>query len=500
MFETHQERQAREEREEQERVLNENIQYAAFFDALQEIFGNAQELVPGDFEDTEVQTSKFNNILENGKLKNLQKKIAAHQGKPLIGLYAMIMQKKEVTQGDNPLPAPHGGKSAWGRALGALRAAPGAIVEGSRSLNSGIVDLLSGGQENSIDNQRSEALNLLNFPEYYVYIFSNIGDNTPPPTLLEERNTPLDPGQSRGNRIIGRNFTNLEAYQEAIVTSKAMRDEEDIAPGSIVRISYESPDTKSKVIINEVVENDPQFVELVLRSLGAKSALTAETACATDSTFRNTQHPTGDPIGTLSDVLTKTNIGGNNTIAYPFKENAEVNLVVILHGTSPYPRNAGGRTGQEIILSIVKEFDITSTMFLIPRGTDLGIFKWSAIKQAIDDLTNQGITISSKRLAAWSNGAYGFVNSIEGAGLSYWDRGVFLADPTPSPRSIWGTDFTKVPSGVYMEYNPANWGSQQLRDDFPSMVEKITSTGGQAILKEESHSAILKSILNKLNT
>jgi hypothetical protein len=303
-FETGAQRQAREEREEQERVLNENIQYAAFFDALEEIFGGAQELIPGDYEETETQTSKFNNVLESGKLKGLQKKLAANQGRPLMGLYAMIMQKKEVTQGENPLPSPHGGKSAWGRALGALRAAPGAIVEGSRSLNSGIVDLLTGGQQDSIADQRTEALKLLDFPEYYVYIFSNIGDNTPPPTLLEERNTPLDPGQSRGNRIIGRNFANLEAYQEAIVTSKAMRDEEDIAPGSIVRISYESPDTKSKVIINEVIENDPQFVELVLRSLGAKSALTAETACATDSTLRNTQHPTGDPIGTESQVVT----------------------------------------------------------------------------------------------------------------------------------------------------------------------------------------------------
>jgi len=43
-FETAQQRQTREAREEQERVLNENIQYAAFFDALEEIFGGAQEL------------------------------------------------------------------------------------------------------------------------------------------------------------------------------------------------------------------------------------------------------------------------------------------------------------------------------------------------------------------------------------------------------------------------------------------------------------------------
>ena len=164
-FETAQQRQTREAREEQERVLNENIQYAAFFDALEEIFGGAQELIPGDYEETETQTSKFNNVLESGKLKSLQKKVAAHQGRPLMGLYAMVMQKKEIAGVDSTLPAPHGGKSAWGRALGALRSAPGAIVEGSRSLNSGIANLLSGGSEDSISDQRSEALKLLDFPE-----------------------------------------------------------------------------------------------------------------------------------------------------------------------------------------------------------------------------------------------------------------------------------------------------------------------------------------------
>tara|TARA_R110002012_G_scaffold88571_1_gene218006 strand:+ start:54 stop:953 length:900 start_codon:yes stop_codon:yes gene_type:complete len=295
-FETAQQRQTREQNEEAEQVLNENIQYAAFFDALQNIFGGAQELIPGDFEDTEVQTSRFNNVLESGKLKNLQQKIASHQGKPLTGLYAMIMQKKEVTEPGGELPAPHGGKSGWKRSLRALSP----LVVASRGASA----IRSAFSSDSIADQSSEALKLLDFPEYYVYIFSNIGDNNPPPTLLEERSTPFLPGRARGSRVVGRNFANLEAYQAALVTSKSMREEEDIAPGSIIRISYESPDTKSKVIINEVVENDPQFVELVLRSLGAKSALTAETACATDSTLQNTQHPTGDPIGIEAQVVT----------------------------------------------------------------------------------------------------------------------------------------------------------------------------------------------------
>ena len=89
----------------------------------------------------------------------------------------------------------------------------------------------------------------------------------------------------------------MESYQQAIITSKQLRDEEEIAPGSIVRVSYDNADTKNKVIINEIIENDPQFVELVLRSLGARAALTAEAQCSTDSVLVNTVHASGDPIG-----------------------------------------------------------------------------------------------------------------------------------------------------------------------------------------------------------
>ena len=498
------ERDAEEQREENERVLNETNEYARFIDELIKIFGSGQETVSQDTDDI-TTSSRFNDVLKNEKVKDLTSRFKQGQGKPLHGLYALVLQKNLPVDRATGLPRENEGGSAWKLALRALSDAK----DQADSVVAAVGRAALGNNSNAseISDQASENLKKLDFPEYYVFILANVGDNNPIPTLLEERS--LSGGQrlgrvfgnnppiQQGNKINSRKFTNIDNYPLALITSKSMRDEEELSPGTLIRVAYDGIDTTGKVVINEIIESDPEFVELVMRGFGAKALQNAVIACQQDSILTTIQHPTGDPIGALSDVLTKTNIGGNNTIAYPFKENAAVNLVVILHGTSPYGNPE--KTGQEIILSIVKEFDIKSTMFLIPKGTNRGEFQWSAIKQAIDDLSAQGITISSKRLAAWSNGAIGFVNSIEGAGLSYWDRGVFLADPTPS-TNIFGSGFAKVPNGVYMEYNPANWSNQNLVNNFPIMAQKITSTGGQAILKEESHSAILKSILNKLNT
>jgi hypothetical protein len=516
IFETPSQRSSRRQAEENERVLNENIQYADFFNALIKIFSQAQELVAGEYKEAETQTSKFNNVLEDKHLKTLQNQFAAQQGKPLQGLYAMIMQRKVILQEDSGLPAPHGGKGAWRTALTAL-------VSGAKQLDDVVqsgtasaarragraAGLLSGPSSGEVINaQSSEALNLLNFPEYYVFIFANIGDNNPVPKLLEERELSNQQGSNiferlsgvtqRGDNIIGRKFGNLESYQQAIITSKQLRDEEEIAPGSIVRVSYDNADTKNKVIINEIIENDPQFVELVLRSLGARAALTAEAQCSTDSALVNTVHASGDPIGELADVSVQRNIGGNNTLAYPYKENATVNLVVFFHGIEPFTYDGQSRSGQDILLASIQKNTIASTMFLIPRGSDAS---WSAVQQAITDLESKGIQISSKRLGAWSAGSKGFVKAIEGAPSGYFDGGYFLADPSPNSR--YGDDFSKIPNGVYMEYNPEMWNAEsvaRLKARFPAMVAEIESKGGQAVLKSESHAKILDSIIAKLNT
>ena len=137
-------------------------------------------------------------------------------------------------------------------------------------------------------------------------------------------------------------------------------------------------------------------------------------------------------------------------------------------------------------------------MFLIPNGQGAD---WTGVQQAIDALSQQGITIKSKRLGAWSAGVIGFNKAIQGAPDGYWNAGYSLADPSPSTR-VFGSEFEKLPIGVYMEYNRDVWKSlPNLAAAFPKMAQKITTIGGQAIEKTEmNHKQILVSVLTRLNT
>mgnify|MGYP003132682304 CR=1 FL=1 len=516
VFETQQQKTDRLQREESERQINEDTKYAAFFDALVELFGTAQQLPPGDMESPLKQPSSFTNILQPEKIKSLQSKIANTQGKPLVGFYAMVMQKKVIGDAETGLPAPHQ-NAGWGYLVGSIFSKAGAAKDAVDNALTGAGraagDAVFGGvtsafrSETTIESESTKMLKLLDFPEYYVFIFSNIGANNPIPTLLEERQldvsqttnqrTVFNPfGQNapinvRGNRIVGRKYANLEAYPLGLVTSKALRDEEDIEPGSIVRVSFEGPDVGSKVVIHEVVESDPTFTEMVMRSLGAKAAITAEQACSTDSVLRNTAHAAGDPIGTSEDVQVKRNIASNGTLIYPFKPNTEVNLVVFYHGVSY-------GTQQYVFDNALKDLPITSTMFLIPNGWGA---EWSGVEQAIAALAQHGITVKTTRLGAWSKGSFGFVKALDAVGAGYFNAGTFLADPSPSAKA-YGTNFEKIPSGVYMEYDPEVWNSlPDLKSRFPAMASKIVELGGEQVPKTRSgHKKILQDVIKKLNT
>jgi hypothetical protein len=296
-------------------------------------------------------------------------------------------------------------------------------------------------------------------------------------------------------------FTDIESYPRGIITDRILRDEAELPSGCIVRVSYDNPENQNKIIIQEIVENDSEFCEIVLRSLGAKKATTAEEECGTASVMTNTAHATGDPIGTEGDVEVKRNIAGQQTVIYPFRPNTEVNLVVFFHGVAPYRYDGQSRSGQEILLASVKKLPVSSTMFLFPNGWTQD---WTCIQQAIDALSQHGITVKSKRLGAWSKGSFGFVRALEApetGGASYFDAGTFLADPSPSTRAF-GSDFSKVPAGVYMEYNPKVWESiPSLKNNFPAMIGRIVTSGGQAELKTDlNHAGILDSVITKLNT
>lgn len=94
----------------------------------------------------------------------------------------------------------------------------------------------------------------------------------------------------------------------------------------------------------------------------------------------------------------------------------------------------------------------------------------------------------------------GFLKAVNGAGAAYWDQGLYLADPSPSTPTF-GANFVNLPSGIYMEYNPNNWGGYPaLAANFPSMAQKVTETGGQAIPSDLGHTPILESLLKQLNS
>ena len=159
-----------------------------------------------------------------------------------------------------------------------------------------------------IIEETSSGLEILDFPEYYIYIFSDVGDNNATPTVLQERRETqsrflgsLSYGYLGRGSVIDRKFTNLESYPKGIITSKKLRDEEELTSGTIVRVSFEGAANRKKLIIQEIVENSPSFTELVMRSLGARTSLTREQACNTDSALTNTTHATGDPIGDSSN-------------------------------------------------------------------------------------------------------------------------------------------------------------------------------------------------------
>jgi len=480
-------REAREEGRQQEEA-----EYAAFFDALMSIFGSVQNNQNIDgVKQLTAQRINPNLLKPDPQVSDAHATSATNLQMPSAGLYAMIMEKTTSLSAEGEPTEQQ--NSAWGYALNRVKSVKKLAGFGLyRVTGKAVADALFGGDDGF---KAAESLEILDFPEYNIFIFADIGPRNPIPTM-DKVATPrmLTP-------MVKSLFTDVESYPKAIITDRILRDEAELPSGCIIRVSYDNPENQNRIIIQEIVENDSEFCEIVLRSLGAKKATTAEQECSTDSVLTNTAHATGDPIGTESNVEVKRNIAGNNTVIYPFRPNTEVNLVVFFHGLEPFKYDGQSKSGQEILLASAKKLPVSSTMFLFPNGWGAD---WSGIQQAIDALSQHGITIKSKRLGAWSKGSFGFVKALEApetGGASYFDAGTFLADPSPSTNAF-GSDFSKVPAGVYMEYNPKVWESiPSLKNNFPAMIGRIVTSGGQQFLKSElNHAGILDSVITILNT
>ena len=503
-----QERSEKIEKLQQE--LNEDYQYSLFFDALIDIFSDSQGTVTGkiDPQAGAVQTSTFNDVINaNAHLRHMQTLVANNHNKSLAGLYAMVMQKHEVLldQQDSEtenIPAPRT-NSGWGYAL--------------NKLSRGLSVLSNIGEQdppptlNDIIDEASSGLEILDFPEYYVYVFSNIADNNPVPTVVEQNRTiegrSLGPIQITADRTtIERKFVNLDAYPKAMITSKRLRDEEELASGTIVRVSFEASDNSQKLIIQEIVENSTVFTELTMRSLGARSAILTSELCRTDSALTNTTHATGDVIGEQSNVPELRIV---DNIVYPYTQGATVNLVVFAPGSVYTYDDLSKRS---YLYKKIQELAPTDTMFLLappdPSPNEVGI-NWTNIENAINTLeTEHNITFNSKSVAAFESGIFGLANAIIGAPNGYFDGGLFLAEPLPldpAPATGFASALTrKGYSGrVHVEYNISNWDNfPRFKNNWTFFISEMTERAGVVFPPPSSGQnpdQILESVLNKVN-
>tara|TARA_Y100001938_G_scaffold149229_1_gene235354 strand:- start:1823 stop:3361 length:1539 start_codon:yes stop_codon:yes gene_type:complete len=501
-----QERSEKIEKLQQE--LNEDYQYSLFFDALIDIFSDSQGTVTGklDPQAGAVQTSTFNDVINaNAHLRHMQTLVANNHNKSLAGLYAMVMQKHEVLldQQDSEvenIPAPRT-NSGWGYAL--------------NKLSRGLSVLSNIGEQdppptlNDIIDEASSGLEILDFPEYYIYVFSNIADNNPVPTVVEQNRTiegrSLGPIQITADRTtIERKFVNVDAYPKAMITSKRLRDEEELTSGTIVRVSFEASDNSQKLIIQEIVENSTVFTELTMRSLGARSAILTSELCRTDSALTNTTHAIGDVIGEESNVPELRIV---DNIIYPYTQGATVNLVVFAPGSVYTYDDLSKRS---YLYKKIQELAPTDTMFLLPASNppnEVGI-NWTNIENAINTLeTEHNITFNSKSVAAFESGIFGLGNAIIGAPNGYFDGGLFLAEPRPFAPTQTNTFVNALTrkgySGrVHVEYNISNWDAAVDGRNWPSFISTMNEGAGVVFPPPSSGqnpNQILESVLNKVN-
>lgn len=235
-----------------------------------------------------------------------------------------------------------------------------------------------------------------------------------------------------------------------------------------------------------------QFQESLTPSVAVDGVVDASLLLLLEERVGGTQgHPKGvnlalteqvsDGLEVVQDLET---LYINRHAVYPFREGADIDLVVFYHGT--------GYGTQEFVLSKVKNLMLGNTMFLIPKGAHTN---FSEVAVAIDSLVSDyGITINKKRLGAWSGGSVGFMTA-SGSGFDE----ELLADPSPE-RKAFGRLINTVPNGIYMEYNPDNWsGAWSPKRKLRKLAEKIEGAGGTAVLHDASHDEILISILELIS-
>ena len=244
------------------------LQSAQIIETLVQIYGGPQENNRLEISEDRSPSSRFDNVLKTSNLLATQSDFIDSVVTPIGGLYGIVLRPSpgaislanlEATTTEQNLRSI--GNSAWGAILGAAQ-----------------------GVYEAFDRDESAlSLDVLKFPEYYVFIFANTSPDSPIPILVQE-----------GGVL---EYENITSYPKAVITSTTLR-EEILQPGTLIRVEYDGVDNKSVPVITEIVEGKPEFTRMVMNSVKNRSAFLSSVQCSTDSVLNGVSHSTGDPIGT----------------------------------------------------------------------------------------------------------------------------------------------------------------------------------------------------------
>lgn len=231
---------------------------SGFIDALIELFGASQDVVPEDIE-TAFGSSVYRSVFREQSAigQNLIESLNGGEA----GLYALVLANRASYEQQQTISE----NSVWNYLTNVWN---------------------NGNTEEAEEDPARTLTNILNFPEYFVFILSRSNEENPIPTVVSS------------NEIFSTEyiFLNLEAYPVARMVSKRFKNT-DLKSGSLIKVQYENAQTRDLLSVIDIVETDENFTGLVMASLEAKSAQSNIEQCATDSILTGVTHPSGDPIG-----------------------------------------------------------------------------------------------------------------------------------------------------------------------------------------------------------
>ena len=247
--------------------LDAQIQSAQIIETLVQIYGGPQENNRLEISEDRSPSSRFDNVLKTSNLLATQSEFIDSVVTPIGGLYGIVLRPSpggislanlEATTTEQNLRSL--GNSAWGAILGTAQ----------------------GVYESFDRDEPALTLDVLKFPEYYVFIFANTSPDSPIPILAQE------------NDVL--EYDNITSYPKAVITNTTLR-EETLQPGTLIRVEYDGVDSKSVPVITEIVEGKPEFTRMVMNSVKNRSAFLSSIQCSTDSILNGVSHSTGDAIG-----------------------------------------------------------------------------------------------------------------------------------------------------------------------------------------------------------